>query len=102
MKIVDFLRPELVLPALEGRDKPHVLEEMAAQLARHVPGLESGALLRVLLERERLASTAIGEGVVIPHGKLASAPRLAACVGRSAAGVPFDSMDGRPTHLFFT
>jgi PTS system nitrogen regulatory IIA component len=57
-------------------------------------------LLRVLIERERLASTAIGEGVAIPHGKL-PVPKLVGCVGISRRGVDFESMDGRPTHIFF-
>ncbi len=55
----------------------------------------------MLLERERLATTAIGEGVAIPHGKLDAVGKLVAVVGRAPEGVDFDSMDGRPTHLFF-
>jgi PTS system nitrogen regulatory IIA component len=57
--------------------------------------------VRVLAERERLASTAIGEGVAIPHGKLETVSGLLACIGRSRRGVEFDSLDGQPTHLFF-
>ena len=71
------------------------------RLAKAVPGVEAGALRRVLEEREMLASTAIGDGIAIPHGKLDSVGRLLACVGRSTAGVDFESMDGRPTHIFF-
>ena len=56
---------------------------------------------RVLMEREELASTAIGEDIAIPHGKIESATRLIGCVGRSSRGVQFDSLDGKPTHLFF-
>src|SRR5581483_3223900 len=63
--------------------------------------IDRESLARVLLERERLASTAIGEGVAIPHGKLDAVGKLVACVGRAPGGVDFDSMDGRPTHLFF-
>ena len=100
MKILDFVRPELVVADVRGQDKRAVLEELAAHLSSHTPGVEQPALLRVLLERERLASTAIGEGVAIPHGKL-PLPRLVGCVGLSRRGVDFDSMDGRPTHIFF-
>ena len=101
MKIVDFVRPELIMADLAARDKSEVIKELAGQLAAHVSGVDRESLTRVLLERERLASTAIGEGVAIPHGKLDAVGKLVACVGRAAAGVDFDSMDGRPTHLFF-
>jgi PTS system nitrogen regulatory IIA component len=101
MKIVDFVRPELIVGDLRGRDKAEVIRELADHLADHVSGVNRETLARVLLERERLASTAIGEGVAIPHGKLDAVGRLVACVGRAKNGVDFDSMDGRPTHLFF-
>src|SRR5690242_12821489 len=101
MKIVDFVRPELIKADLAARDKAEVIKELAGQLAAHVSGVDRESLTRVLLERERLASTAIGEGVAIPHGKLDAVGKLVACVGRAQGGVDFDSMDGRPTHLFF-
>lgn len=101
MRIVDFVRPEMIVPELSGRSKPEVLAELAAHMARHQPEIRTDALVKVLLDREQLASTAIGEDVAIPHGKLDSVPRLSACVGRSTAGIDFDSVDGRPTHIFF-
>src|SRR5215510_8574653 len=105
MKIVDFVRPELIVAELHAHDKTEVIKELADHLAGHVSGpgtsIDRESLARVLLERERLASTAIGEGVAIPHGKLDAVGKLVACVGRAPAGVDFDSMDGRPTHLFF-
>src|SRR5262244_1668310 len=101
MKIVDFVRPELIVPDLAARDKGEVIKELSGHLAVHVNGVDREALTRVLLERERLASTAIGEGVAIPHGKLDAVGKLVSCVGRARDGVDFDSMDGRPTHLFF-
>ncbi len=100
MKILDFVRPELVVPDINARDKPSVLAELAAHVAAHVEGIDQEALTRVLSERERLASTAIGEGVAIPHGKMAIT-RLVGCVGMSRQGIDFESMDGRPTNLFF-
>jgi PTS system nitrogen regulatory IIA component len=101
MKIMDFVREELIVPDLRARAKPDVLGELAAHLAACVPGLDASALTRVLVERERLASTAIGEGVAIPHAKLDAIGRLTACVGRARQGVDFESVDGQPTHLFF-
>jgi PTS system nitrogen regulatory IIA component len=55
----------------------------------------------VLVDREALASTAIGEGVAIPHGKLPAVTEIVACLGRVPAGVDFDAMDKQPTYLFF-
>jgi PTS system nitrogen regulatory IIA component len=101
MKIVDFVRPELIVADLSAHDKGEVIKELASHLAAHVSGVDREALARVLIERERLASTAIGEGVAIPHGKLDAVGKLVACVGRAPSGIDFDSMDGRPTHLFF-
>lgn len=104
MKIVDFVGPELIVPQLVAHDKTAVIKELADHLANNVKGpskIDREALAKVLIERERLASTAIGEGVAIPHGKLDAVGKLVACVGRAPAGVDFDSMDGRPTHLFF-
>ena len=102
MKITDFLRPDLVVPELRGRDKLSVLEELTEHLAGRVTGLTRDHLLKVLLDREALASTAIGEGVAIPHGKLSTIDRLSACIGRSPQGVDFKSMDGHPTYIFVT
>ena len=101
MKIVDVVRPELILADLSGRKKTEVVAELAHHMARQHPEINAQALIKVLLEREQLASTAIGEEVAIPHGKLDAVGRLTACVGRSRVGIDFDSMDGRPTHLFF-
>jgi PTS system nitrogen regulatory IIA component len=101
MKIVDFVRPEMVVADLSATDKSGVVKELAAHLASRVSGVDADVLARVLLDRERLASTAIGEGVAIPHGKLDAVGRLVACVGRAPGGIDFESMDGRPTHLFF-
>lgn len=104
MKIVDFVGPELIVPQLAAHEKSAVIRELADHLAAHVTGaqkIDREVLAKVLLERERLASTAIGEGVAIPHGKLDAVGKLVAVVGRAPEGVDFDSMDGRPTHLFF-
>lgn len=104
MKIVDFVGPELIVPQLAAHEKSAVIRELADHLAARVTGpqrIDREVLAKVLLERERLASTAIGEGVAIPHGKLDAVGKLVAVVGRAPDGVDFDSMDGRPTHLFF-
>ena len=101
MKIVDLIKRDMVVPALEATDKRGILEELAAYMSKHHARIDRAALARVLIEREQLASTAIGEGVAIPHGKLGAVGEIVACLGRAPTGVEFDSMDGHPTYLFF-
>ena len=101
MKIVDFLTAEGIIPDLAGSDKRAVLNELAEKFAA-ADGVPAGdRVLQVLLEREKISTTAIGEGVAIPHGKLADVDRVRAVFARSTAGVDFASLDGAPTHLFF-
>ena len=64
--------------------------------------MDAARLLDTLLEREKLGSTGIGEGVAIPHGKVPGLPGLMASFGRVPAGIDFRAIDGRPTQLFFT
>src|SRR5437867_4063947 len=97
MRIMDFVREDLVIADLKGRDKLAILGELAGHFARRVSGVEPEALVKVLVERERLASTAIGEGVAIPHAKFDAVGQLVACVGRTREGVDFESIDGKPT-----
>jgi PTS system nitrogen regulatory IIA component len=104
MKVVDFLSPDAIIPALSGATKADVLAEMAAFLAGRQAGrnaIDAQALGRVLEERELLASTAIGDGIAIPHGKLDNIDRLIGALGRSVPGLAFDSIDGKPTHIVF-
>lgn len=101
MKVVDFLRPDCVLPTLEGGSKADVLASMAAFLADHQSGIDRTILTRVIGEREALASTAIGDGIAIPHGKIDNLECLMGVIGRSVEGLAFDSLDGKPTHIVF-
>ena len=101
MKVIDFLQPERIVANLSAKTKPAVLSEMSAHLAELEPGVDSESLRKVLEERELLASTAIGDGIAIPHGKLDSVGRLVGALGRSVEGIEFESIDGKPTHLVF-
>ncbi len=101
MKITGMLKQEFVLEELQGRDKKVVLAELAGVFKKAGISLDSEEMLKVLLDRERLGSTGIGEGVAIPHGKMATLKEMVLSFGRSRAGVDFDSMDGKPAHLFF-
>jgi PTS system nitrogen regulatory IIA component len=101
MKVIDFLQPERIVANLSAKTKPAVLSEMSAHLAELEPGVDAESLRKVLEERELLASTAIGDGIAIPHGKLDSVGRLVGALGRSVEGIEFESIDGKPTHLVF-
>ena len=101
MRIDDFLAEDMVVAALEGRKKDDVIEELAEVVSRHHPEIDHWKLVGALQDRERLNSTALGEGVAIPHGRLPGVKRVVAAFGRSPQGVDFNSLDGKPTHLFF-
>jgi nitrogen PTS system EIIA component len=101
MKVIDFLAPDGIVATLEAKTKSDVLAELSAHMAKVVPGMEAEALRKVLEERELLASTAIGDGIAIPHGKLDSVGRLVGALGRAVEGIEFESIDGKPTHLVF-
>ncbi|MCU0573158.1 MAG: PTS sugar transporter subunit IIA [Syntrophobacteraceae bacterium] len=92
---------ESIVTELKGVSKKQVLEELIEALLEKRPHLDRENLMRVLLERERLGSTGIGDGIAIPHGKLKDLDQLALSFGKSTRGVDFESMDGKPVHLFF-
>jgi len=89
------------LPDLQGTTKSAVLHALAECLAAKFKNINANDLAAVLAERERLGSTAIGDGIAIPHGKLAGVKSITGVFGRHVRGVDFDSLDGGPTHLFF-
>jgi PTS system nitrogen regulatory IIA component len=101
MKILDILSKESIISDLRGRTKREVLEELTDALLKQKPQLNRARVVEVLLERERLGSTGIGDGIAIPHGKVKDLDQLALSFGRSTAGVDFESMDGKPAHFFF-
>ena len=101
MKLLDILNKDCIIPELRSQNKREVLEELTGALLNCKENLDKEALVEVLLERERLGSTGIGDGIAIPHGKIQDLDELVLSFGRSTEGIEFDSMDGRPTHLFF-
>ena len=101
VKIAEFLKPESVISDLSAQSKGDVLKELSVSLGKSNPTIPPARLAAVLEEREKLGSTGIGEGVAIPHGKLAGLPSLSASFGVSRGGVDFDAIDGKRTHLFF-
>jgi nitrogen PTS system EIIA component len=101
MKLSQLIDEDCILPELKAKDKKGVLEELVAALVTREPSIDKKALVRVLLEREHLGSTGIGDGVAIPHGKFPGITQPIISFGRSRTGLDFDSMDGEPVSLFF-
>jgi len=101
MKITDYLKEEWVIPELQGSDKRSVLKELCNVLVKPCEVSSSDDLLQVLLDREKLGSTGIGEGIAIPHGRHKKLKRFFVSFGRSKKGVDFDSIDHKPCQLFF-
>ncbi|MGH7198086.1 MAG: PTS sugar transporter subunit IIA [Candidatus Omnitrophota bacterium] len=101
MKIVDFLNEKAVIPDIKATDKEGVIRELVDSLAKAEGIKNKDELIKVLLSRESLGSTGIGQGVGIPHGKTNSVKKLVAAFGVCHQGVNFDALDGEPVYLFF-
>jgi PTS system nitrogen regulatory IIA component len=101
MKILDILDKRFINPRLASMSKEGILRELVRAITQVEKQVDENRLIEILLERESLGSTGIGDGVAIPHGKSKDMKRLLASFGRSLPGMDFQSMDGKPTHLFF-
>ncbi len=101
MKITDILDEASIIQDLRSTSKKGVLEELSTVLVQGKKLPDRDKAVEVLLEREKLGSTGIGDGIAIPHGKMRGIEELVTSFGRSIKGVNFDSIDNKPTHLFF-
>jgi PTS system nitrogen regulatory IIA component len=99
--IGDLLQDVLVIEEIKATDKIGVIREFAGILQATGRVTDAEALVRVLLERESLGSTGIGDGVAIPHGKLSFISNMVVAFGKSSRGVDFQSLDAKPVYLFF-
>ena len=100
MPLLEFLTPEAVVPAMRVAGKKQALHELAAHAAR-LTGLDERAVFDTLLQRERLGSTGIGEGIAIPHGKLPGLAHLFGLAARLDKPIDFEALDGQPVDLIF-
>lgn len=98
--ISDFLTPDAVFPALKVGDKKHLLQELATKAAM-LTGLEARDVFEALLQRERLGPTAVGEGVAIPHGRIAKLERLFGLFVRLEKPIDYEANDGRGVDMIF-
>lgn len=101
MKITDILDEASVIQDLRSTNKKGILEELSNVLVERGKLPDRDKVVEVLLEREKLGSTGIGDGIAIPHGKMKGIQGLVTSFGRSIKGVNFESIDNKPTHLFF-
>ena len=100
MSLADLIVQEAVLPALKVNSKKQLLQELAAKAAE-VTGLPEREIFDVILQRERLGSTGVGNGIAIPHGKLTSIKSIVGVFARLAAPVDFEALDDQPVDLVF-
>jgi PTS system nitrogen regulatory IIA component len=84
-----------------AKTKTEALDELVNTLIKGGLKLDSAKVIEVLQQREKLGSTGIGDGLAIPHGKISSLDEIVVAFGRSKKGVDFDSLDGKPVHIFF-
>src|SRR3989338_3466186 len=103
MKISEFLCTKAISADLKGTNKEEIIDELVGLLvtAGAIEKKNKPKLVEVLLQREALGSTAIGQGIAIPHGKSENVAQLTAGLGVSKEGVNFDSLDGEPAYIFF-
>ena len=100
MEIDELLTPDSVIPRLRATSKKQALQELSKRAAE-VSGLSERQIFDVLLERERLGTTGVGNGIAIPHGKLPGLSRLYGLLARLEHPVDFDSIDEQPVDLIF-
>jgi PTS system nitrogen regulatory IIA component len=100
MALIDLLSPEGILSALRVNGKKQALQEMSERAAQ-VSGLPAREIFDALLQRERLGSTGVGDGIAIPHGKLAKCNRIFGIFARLERAIDFEALDGLPVDLIF-
>jgi PTS system nitrogen regulatory IIA component len=100
MEIVDLLVPEAVLPSLKVQSKKQLLQELA-QRAAELTGLPERRIFETLIERERLGSTGMGQGIAIPHGRLAGLSKISGLFARLETPIAYDAVDNQPVDLVF-
>src|ERR1700683_4334280 len=100
MPLIDLVAPNAILPALKVNNKKQVLHELAARAAI-LSGQNERAIFDILMQREKLGSTAVGNGIAFPHGKMPGLSRLFGLFARLDRPVDFEALDGQPVDLIF-
>lgn len=100
MQIADLLSPEGVLASLKAKDKKHLLQ-LLADKASHLTQVATPRIVETLVERERLGTTGVGQGIGIPHGRLAEIKKIVGVFAKLDAPLPYDAVDNQPVDLVF-
>jgi PTS system nitrogen regulatory IIA component len=100
MPLIDLVAPNAILPALKVNNKKQALQEIAARAAV-LTGQNERAIFETLMQREKLGSTAVGNGIAIPHGKMPHLARLFGLFARLDRAIDFEALDGQPVDLIF-
>jgi nitrogen PTS system EIIA component len=100
MPLTDLVAPNAIIPALKVNNKKQVLQELAARAAA-LTGQNEKTIFDTLMQREKLGSTAVGSGIAIPHGKMATLTRLFGLFARLDRPIDFEALDGQPVDLVF-
>ncbi len=101
MKLTQYIRPECFLPAIEDRTREGALRTLVHAVAAHGLIRDEQDVYQRLMDRESIQSTAVGNGIAIPHCFIDEVPDLIIVVARAVAGLDFDSFDGKPTQVVF-
>jgi PTS system nitrogen regulatory IIA component len=100
MSTTDLVALNAIIPALKVNGKKQALQEIASKAAE-LTGQSERAIFETLLQREKLGSTGVGNGVAIPHGKLSKLSRVFGLFARLERAVDFEALDGQPVDLVF-
>ena len=101
MTLLDILSPDSTIVDLKGETKEEIIAELVDSLANNDAITDRDKVLQAVLEREKIMSTGIGDGIAIPHGKSDSVERLIAALGTQRRGFDFEALDGEPAYVFF-
>ena len=101
MNLLDILSLESTIIDLKGESKEDIIAELVNSLPASDAITDRDQVLQAVLDREKIMSTGIGDGIAIPHGKSAAVTELVAAMGTQRRGVDFDALDGEPAFVFF-
>ena len=101
MTLLDILSADSTLVDLKGETKEDIIAELVDTLAVGDAISDRDKVLQAVLEREKIMSTGIGDGIAIPHGKSDAVEKLVAALGTQRRGVDFEALDGEPAYVFF-
>ena len=101
MNLLDILSAESTIVDLQGESKEDIIAELVNSLPVGDAITDREQVLQAVLDREKIMSTGIGDGIAIPHGKSAAVTELVAAMGTQRRGVDFDALDGEPAFVFF-